>query len=738
MSPPAILFGAAFTGATSLSLGLLLLRRLGLRPRAGEVFPIGFLLGSAALNLAVFLSLTFWVAGPGWFAVLGAGAIGACLFTRAWRIPTDPSPVVPTLWRRILGVSLLVYGTFTFFHAMAPEISPDGVAYHLGTVGRYFRNGGFDWYTTDMYANLPMGVEMLFLFAYSFGRHSAAALVHWQFLMVLPFVVLAIGRRFDLPKTGAIAALLTFLSPVVLLDGASAYVDVATGAVIAGLFLALCAFEQDTEHQPWLIVSGLLAGFCYAVKLTAAPAVPFALLFVAWSLRRSPWKITARAVVITGALATLLIAPWLIKNTLMVGNPFSPFLNRYFPNPYVRISFEDMYREMHRNYYGAVPHWSMIPVEVAVLGGKLNGYLGPLFLIAPLGLLALRWPLGRRAWIAALFFASTYPSNIGTRFLISVLPFVSLALAMLFERWRMGLAVIAFHFVAASPEVGKGYADPYAWRLDRFRWTQAWRIEAEDTWLARMLPDYRMSRLVETHVPLHGRVLTYAGVAQAYTSRQIDVSYQAGRNNAAAEMFAAGVAADIVAMYSQTFRFPAIPAQRVRLVQTATTPQNWSVSELRVQAPGGREYDRQQWWRLQAKPNPWDVQWAFDDCPVTRWKAWDKSTPGQYLEINFIRPMELGGIRADISGDQPDVTMRIDVDTGDGVWKTVSDKPEDTALEPPPNVRRKVVDDLKRLGYTHLVVAKNEFLASDVYRNEAAWGITRIGDTGEGRLYRLD
>ena len=39
--------------------------------------------------------------------------------------------------------------------------------------------------TTSMYAMFPQGMEMLFWVAYSFGRHSAAALTHLACLGVL-------------------------------------------------------------------------------------------------------------------------------------------------------------------------------------------------------------------------------------------------------------------------------------------------------------------------------------------------------------------------------------------------------------------------------------------------------------------------------------------------------------------------------------------------------------------------
>lgn len=738
MNPVVILLAAAFTGCVCLSGGLLILHWLKLRLRQGETLPVAFLLGAAALSTTVFTLLTFWVARPWCFALLGCGTIALAIRKRAWRIQQDPSGTdpLPRHWRWILAAALVFYGTYTFIYALAPEASPDGSAYHLGLVGRYFRTAGFTWYTENMYANLPMGVEMLYLFAYAFGRNSAAALVHWQFLMLLPFVLLAVGRRFGSAVTGAIAALIVFLCPVIMLDGSTAYVDTATGTVVAGLFLALSAWEQS-QDRVWLPVIGVLAGWSYCCKMTAAPAVLLALVWIAWTmLRRREWR--WRSILLAGGIAAATLAPWPIKNALIVGNPFSPFLNRYFPNPNVRISFEDDYRAQYRTYYGRITKWSEIPIEVTIRGGILNGLLGPLFLFAPVALLSLRWPLGRRAWLAALFMASTFPGNIGTRFLISAAPFVALAMAQLFERWRMGVAVVAFQLFFAWPDVIGAYGDQYAWRLDRFRWSAAWRIESEDTFLSRMLDGYRMAKLADALVPPDGRIFTYGGIAEAYTSRDVTIAYESGKGNAAGEIIATGVAGDLVACRAHVFQFPNRDLLRFRVIQTSNTTNIWSVSEVRPLNPAAREYDRQPWWRIKASPNPWDVSWAFDNCPVTRWKAWERSHPGEYIEVDFVRPVDLGGVRVDSSSDQPEVRMRVDGMLPDGKWITLSDKAEVKTLDAPSNVRRLASDDLKRMGYTHLIVANGEFLAKDVLDREADWGLTKLADSGTARLYRID
>ena len=100
-----------------------------------------------------------------------------------------------------------VGGIFTvlyFINALAPEASPDGSTYHLGTVLKYFHAHGFLRITTDIYASISEGVELLFLFAFSFGKHSSTALVHFAFLVTL--TLLMICWPADRPSIAGVAA----------------------------------------------------------------------------------------------------------------------------------------------------------------------------------------------------------------------------------------------------------------------------------------------------------------------------------------------------------------------------------------------------------------------------------------------------------------------------------------------------------------------------------------------------
>ena len=219
-----------------------------------------------------------------------------------------------------------------------------------------------------------------------------------------------------------------------------------------------------------------------------------------------------------------MIAPWMIKNAVVLRNPVSPFLNQVFPNPYVHVSFEKDYAQ-HMQHYGLKSD-AEIPLEVTVRGGALCGLLGPMFLLAPLGLLALRSSAGRNLLLAAVIFLIPYTANIGTRFLIPALPFVALSMGLAVAgSTPAALTLAVAHAIFSWPLVIALYCQPDAWRLlSKIPLRQALRLESEDSFLNFRMAHYGTARMLDKLVPPGGKVFTFSGAPEAYTSREILVA----------------------------------------------------------------------------------------------------------------------------------------------------------------------------------------------------------------------
>jgi len=540
-----ILFGAAFTIGASMALGAMLLRRMRLKLHRTEAALFAFLSGSAALSLLAFALCLVQQAKAGVFLALGLAAIatwgwGALTGARrtSTRVDARPLSPLPQPWWLLFAVVFLAFFTCYLINAMAPEVSPDGSGYHLGNVARYWRHGGFAWDYHSIYASMPQGMEMLFLVAFCFGRHSAAAMVHAAFQTVLPLLVLCYGRRFAMPRAGAFAAIIIYACPVIGIAGISAYNDVAVATLLFAVFYLLQVWDEERSDN-LLILSGLMCGFAVGVKYTSAAILPLALAFVVW--RGARWTRNILRFVLS---ASLMAAPWLIRNWIWLGDPVAPFLNAVFPNPFWSATSEKAYLAGLAHYPGSPGAWEILR-QVTAVGGLVPGMLGPVFLLAPVALLALRTSQGRRLLLAALIVSVPAFFNTEVRFLIPAVPLVALAMGMaLANSWGALPALAVFHAFISWPSVLDIYADRNAWHLRDLPLRAALRIEPESQYIQDHIGNYALKSAIERAVSPGEKIFSLAGRPAAYLDRDIIVGYESsfgerlqnllGQGNAAA------------------------------------------------------------------------------------------------------------------------------------------------------------------------------------------------------------
>jgi hypothetical protein len=732
-----VLFGALFTVAVALAGGTLVLRALGLRLYREEERFFAFVVGAACLSLTVFVLCAMHQARPWVFLILGVAVLGLACRRGAHRAPGEQLPALGR-WTRV--AFWLLYTAFAVFYlatALAPESSPDGSGYHLGAVSRYLAHGGF-FFTTNMYASLSHGLEMPFLFAFAFGRHSAAALVHSAFYLALPLGMLAFGKRFRFPGAAATGGLLVFLSPIVGFDGSAAYNDVALACVLFAVFYLLQIWDRE-RTRALLVAIGLLAGFAYAVKYTGFLAFPYAAGFVAWKLLRKRTNPLPSLALLSGC-SFLLIAPWLIKNWLIIGNPLAPFFNSWFPNRYFHIGSEMQYRYWMATWGDLASRWE-IPLEVTVGGSRLQGLLGPAFLLAPIALIAVRRPAGRQLLLAAAVFSATYPANIGTRFLIPMLPFLSLAMGLALADWRWATPlVVAFHAYTAWPVNLKQYCHPGAMRIEEFPYKAALRIETEGSYLTRKLPGYQVARLLDETVPQNARILCVGPAPESYTSREQLVSYQGALEENLADMLRAVAMPDWHPTKRYSFRFAERGVRRIRLVQEGTASNRdefWAVNELRVRNRG-REVARSERWRLTSDPNRWEVPLAFDNNPMTRWMTWEPIAPGMYIEVDFGGTEQVDEVTLDSIADQGGLEFRLEGWLSDGRRVALSGAAESQDIPAPESMRRWVSSEIRWNGIEYVLIHDSDFVAPDVRAHTAEYGFTQLFEKSGARLYRID
>ena len=728
-----VLFGALFTVATCWSLGMLLFRRLSLALQAWEERLLAFVVGSACLSGIMFLLSAARLVHRGILLALGLAIVGYGVYSGIGRFHGKPFPPLPEFWRWVFGVGFAVFTYIGFFNALAPEHSPDGMSYHLGEVLKYQRAHGFVRITTNIYSNLSQGIELLYLFAFDFGRHSAASVVHYSFLVVLAFLILSYGMRIGRPEVGAAAAIFTYASPIVLLDASTAYIDVALAAVLFSLFYLLQVWDENRDPK-MLVPIGILAGFGYEVKYTAFLAVPYAIGFVAWKLWRAR-KPVLRPVLVISLLAAACILPWMVKDWIEVANPVSPLANRLFPNPYVHISFEDGWRDYLSNYHLASR--AQIPLQITVQGDYVEGFLGPLFLLSPLALLALRFREGRQLLLAAAVFGAAYYTNIGTRFMIPVVPFVSLALALALANIpRLLLVLVVVHGISCLPPIYNLYCSDGAFRIQKVPVRAALRLQREEDYLNQD-PVYQAVRMIGAVVPPAEPIFAISQGGQSYLQRNLLVGYESASNEVMQDILWTPVVRAFQPTRILKFDFAPRELSKLRVVQTAGLPDSqWSIAELRV-FNGPMELARNPAWRLTAHPNPWEVQLAFDNSPVTRWRSWEPAAPGMYVEVDFGRPQTASAVVLESSEDSSGAQVKLEGMVPGGAWTTLSDRPALSMQPIRASLRLAATAELKARGIHYLVIKPDNPGANDLRRYPAYWGMTLAGSVSDARLFQI-
>jgi hypothetical protein len=705
-----ILFGAGFTLASAWATGALLLRR---HPAPPEIaLALGAVIESAVVLVLLLTGLGYW-----WMFLI-AGATPLVLAARTLRLGPARKPVErvrPTL-------AWLVFAPYTawyFVNALAPETVADGITYHLGLPAEYIRLHGFPEHIT-FYGMIPQGMEMLYTMAFAFGRHSAAKLIEFAFFAATVPLIFRVGRQIGLTDLAClVAAVFYATAPVVGITGSSSYNDAA------GVFFLLAAMYCATSGDA---LAGVFAGFCYAIKV---PGLMVPAVVVLWFGVRRQWKLAGLA----AAGAALVIAPWMVRDAALTGNPVAPLMNRLFPNPYFHVATESALAADLRSLGRVRP--SQVPWELA-FGDHLTGTFGALFFALPIGLLALGRREGRRLWAAAAIFALPWLTNSGARFLMPSVVLAALALGMVLPR-PAACAAIVLQAVLCWPHVIDLWEKRFAFRLHEFPLAAALRLESEPDYLRRHLPEFNVVRMIQRATPPDARILALSSVAHAYLDRDVAVSWQSAEADQLLDTLRLASLYTTSPAFDWKASWPEQPVRVLRFRIPATYDGEWDISEIQLFSGEYRLFTSPQW-SLNAWPNPWEAPLAFDANPATRWRTWQTVHAGMYFEVNLENPQRLTS--AVLVTHTPVFRVPLEVYGQDakGRWHLLS-AAADAIPRPPTDLRLEAARAVRKAGFRYLLVPTGEGgnapIGNLIAGRESEWGMERAGYAGDYQLYRV-
>ncbi|MEW5988945.1 MAG: hypothetical protein AB1791_20155 [Chloroflexota bacterium] len=335
----------------------------------------------------------------------------------------------------------------TFLATLAPPTAWDALVYHLTGPALYVQAGRISHPIDLPYLGFPQLGEMQFTLGLLLAGDGVAALLHFGYgLLAVVVTASLLGHVCNVTYSWLAAALLVSV-PSFLALMSWPYVDVTllfyvTAAtylgskwqVAGGRWLVasgrwqVASGRRQVASGRWqvaggvvglppatcyLLLTGVLAGFCVGVKYTAV-LVPIILgLSLLWVSRREGVKVMAWRVGLLAAGFLPAALPWLIENWLTTGNPVYPFFlpGRYwdewrgwwYDRPGTGLAFNAPWRLL------------IAPLEATILGTEgsqaYDATIGPLIGLA-LPLLAAVWSTfqaaERRVVLFLLFFLGSH------------------------------------------------------------------------------------------------------------------------------------------------------------------------------------------------------------------------------------------------------------------------------------------------------------------------------------------
>lgn len=473
------------------------------------------------LLLALVGLLQVWLA----WLLLGVGAVGGTLAAlRGDRPCVSRAGAAP---RGVLLPALLVVVGLasTLPMALTPPVSTDALVYHLTLPKWYAEAGGFVALPRFALAAFPAQMEMLYAWMLLLGQPSAAKLLHFVVGLAAAGLAGAAAARWGSPWSGWAAAAVLLTTPVFLLNMSWAWLDAALGLFVLAGTLELLGLAEDPRPGK-AVRAGLFWGMALGLKYTAPLYLVAALVVCLWPRpRRSPRRLVASALVVV-AVAGALVAPYLVRNAVIYGNPTHPLAGALWAHrdeaPYDHVLDAVERRSQPRDFVRGVVSYALWPAWFDDNPGLLYLLALPVLAFVPLAAGA------RRLYVVGALCMLGLSVAFGGSVRYQIPAFCLLAVPMGCwlggwwqaggaRRWGAGglLVVAALSNLTLLALHNRQMFDPVPVALGH---------ESPDAYLSRIQPTHRALLYLNRHAPLNAMVLALGEERLLYLDRAVVAS----------------------------------------------------------------------------------------------------------------------------------------------------------------------------------------------------------------------
>jgi 4-amino-4-deoxy-L-arabinose transferase-like glycosyltransferase len=425
----------------------------------------------------------------------------------------------------ILGL-IVVPVVLSLIASLAPPTAKDTLLYHFAVPKAFIAQGSNAFIEGNIASYLALGTEMHSVWAMLLGgvartAEAAAGATIWLFFPLLLGAVFDWAQEIGISRRWSLIAVLMVASvPTAYHVAASAYIDLALALYITLAVYALARWWRTLENG-WLILIAVFLGAALSAKLTTIFVIAaFALVILLRGRKTKESAPDGLIKILAGGFAALVLAgliasPWYLRTWQRTGSPVFPFYMSIWPGdaPGWDVERSNLFQAMN-SQYGRVRNtpsdhvfaaWN-VSIEAQPEDARhFDGVLGVAFLFGlPLIVLALRTsdlPIEVKIGlgVAAVVFLFWLFSSMQVRYLLPILPVLSIGIAASVERIaerRSSLYMAAKYSLTAAAICG--FLTTVAWFLQKAPLRVVLGGASRDQYLTRNLDYYPYYQALNT------------------------------------------------------------------------------------------------------------------------------------------------------------------------------------------------------------------------------------------------
>ncbi len=224
--------------------------------------------------------------------------------------------------------ALFLTAAVNLANALGPEIFYDSLVYHLGAPNFFKIAHRIAEMPDVLYSNLPLNHGMLFTAGLLIKDEMLSKLINYSAGILCCLAVIAVSIRYFGVKTGIWASLIFYTIAQVMISSWSCGTETSI-TLFAVLSLYGMILYRENGDIKLLIISGIFSGLAMGVKYTGI-FIAAGVIFSHFAAVKKFSPKLLRDTVLWGAVASVVVMPWLIKNYAYKHDPVYPFMGGVF------------------------------------------------------------------------------------------------------------------------------------------------------------------------------------------------------------------------------------------------------------------------------------------------------------------------------------------------------------------------------------------------------------------------